>query len=624
MNRPVAIGLIAAIATAACDEGNPPVRMGLNTLQMGNDRGSPFSGSQDQVLLEYDFAQPFDAWSWRGTELTNDANTAVSGLTTTSTPFDLTQDKLVTTSSFGNDAFVQYSSSHAFWMRNVDRGFQEYTQHETMLFAREPEEIFTTISSLQPISACTIPPCNVDQQLRAVLTPNTSPFAATLFYPPSPTWNTSIEAGGPDPLHAFYFTRSFWPTTTTPSGPGARPSGTGSVKNLMVVNHGLCSQFQPYLDTPTKSGVLSTAGATVVEQLMDAIEQQITEGSTSTDGQPNATIQVESSDLVSFLHTADARDPSPQGGFMLAFTGRLANLGSLLLSTINVDVEYANPYLFKLLDGRLTVDPLRQLSAGSGEGPVFFGTDLGPLTGAVIQSTLDPVLLESLTEPLPTNASPTSIAATIFQQSDRAQSFADPPLPCTQGAFGDRIPVSPDPTLPTLECGTTFSNIHDKLLAALSAGHYGDYIGVPPTAFDQMWKDTVLATDATGSFYKNMRCAPGATAPHANQCQMVLPANRINVFPDGVELVFVDDDKEYTNPSYVAWLIVADSSDKTLLPKLCDAPQAGAQLGADPTNFALGSRQFAMATADNKLFAATACTQLSSNPNRYACTIGEK
>lgn len=38
------------------------------------------------------------------------------------------------------------------------------------------------------------------------------------------------------------------------------------------------------------------------------------------------------------------------------------------------------------------------------------------------------------------------------------------------------------------------------------------------------------------------------------RCEYVLPAKRINVLPDGVELVFVDDTRELKNPAFPIWL----------------------------------------------------------------------
>lgn len=101
-------------------------------------------------------------------------------------------------------------------------------------------------------------------------------------------------------------------------------------------------------------------------------------------------------------------------------------------------------------------------------------------------------------------------------------------------------------------------------------------------------------------------------------------ADRLNVFPDGVELVFVDDDEEYNNPLFIAWLILGDSADKTLLSKLCDPPHPGTQSGGAPSNFLLGHRAYANTSLDNKTFSAINCVPVPptpTHPKNYKCTV---
>ena len=50
-----------------------------------------------------------------------------------------------------------------------------------------------------------------------------------------------------------------------------------------------------------------------------------------------------------------------------------------------------------------------------------------------------------------------------------------------------------------------------------------------------------------------------------------MPARRLNVLPDGVELVFVDDDKEYTNPAFIPYIIALNLNQTD---SLCDPPRA--------------------------------------------------
>ena len=164
------LGIGALVATvAACEQGNPPMRYGESTLEFGTASGPSFSGNGTEILLQYNLENPFDAWSFRGSTLVNDANTPVQGLTTTAQPFDLTATPLLTSSSPGVGPFAQYQSSHAFWRSNVDLGFQEAIQHEVVLYARETEETFDglTVFPTAQLFTCVNPPCTVDDSLPA-------------------------------------------------------------------------------------------------------------------------------------------------------------------------------------------------------------------------------------------------------------------------------------------------------------------------------------------------------------------------------------------------------------------------------------------------------------------------
>jgi len=606
----MACGLLGA-TLIQCDVGQPPARAGLSLLEFGNTEGSPFGGgSLNQILLQYYLGQPFDTWSFRGRDLVNDANTPTAGdpafniqaPTTTTQPFDLTQVPLSLTGAPPSD-FVQYRSAHAFWRkpllpRGLPTTFQEFTQHETLLFARAPEEVFAGMFDLKPIPSSGP---TISEQLRADFTTNTWPDAATLIYPPLPNWDTDFHPPGPEAIHAFYSTFDFWQSGTTPSGPGSlpAPNHTGSVKTAMVVDHGLCSQLVPYLDTPTRAGIFPPFATKLFTQAVKTIADQ---------GTTDFSVFLENSDAVSFVHIDDERDTKPFGGFFFGFNAFAMN-GALY-------AQYWHPYTFRLLDGRLTVDPLRDYSS------VYLPTLLGDF-GGIVANLLDGLLLEGVASPLRPTDLPQTVAATVWHTADQSQAFPGVPgFTCTPDPlFGEKIKVVSDPTvIGSNTCSLFFKARKQELQNALQAGHFGSYIGVPASAFDQMFNDTMAAPTEDGFFFKNVRCAP-LVDNGPNQCQMVLPANRINVLPDGVELVFVDDDKEYTNPSFVAWLLLADASNPTLLSRLCDPPQQGSRVAGDL--FRPARRAFAHVTTDNKTFTPTNCVPdpTPTNPNHQNCQV---
>jgi len=545
-------------------------------------------------------------WSFRGSDLVSDANTPgtafapwnIQAPTVTSTPYDLTQVSLHSTTQLP-DNFVQYRSVEAFWRQAVLRtggGFEEAQQHEVLLFARSPEEVFETMASKRPLLNDP-----VSEQIRHDFTSDTWPDSATLIYPPSANWKTSTTGTGPEPIHALESTFDFWQSGATPKNPDGSPT-SGFVKAVEVVDHGFCSQFVAY------SSILPA----IPTQFMSAIEGQLADTVDT-----SATIDLETSDVVSFLRMPDERDAKPDGGFFFGFDANFSTIGSLL-GSVRANAEYWNPYTFKLLDGRLTVDPLR-VDSSAGATVNYLGA-LGPYFGAAFEENLDGALLESLAEPLRPTDTPTSLAGTLWHMADQKQQFpGDPGSPCVPDPnYGEKIKVVGDPTQ-TGSCSSLFLQIKQNLTTTLMSGHFGNFIGVPLTAFAQLWNDTALASH-DGNFYDNFRCAPLVDGG-PNQCQYVLRAQRLNVLPSGVEVVFVDGDKEYSNPSFVIWLVLGD--DKTIvdgqpiLQQMCDPPRAAIQLAGD--QFQLGRRAFEDATADNKLFSATNCVPVGNG--NYNCQV---
>lgn len=454
--------------------------------------------------------------------------------------------------------------------------------------------------------------------VRGAFDADTWPDAASITYPPSANWDTAFHAPGPTAIRAYYARSDFWQSSATPKGPAAAPSGNGSVKATMVVNHGLCSQLVHY------SSILPI----IPTQFLSGIEQQLADDLPIAES-PKETTNLNSSDVVSFVRMADDQDSDPQGGFFFGFDADFSNIGDVpILGAAQAHANYWNPYVFRLLDGRLTVDPLRVDSSAGVEVNVTDALD--PYLAAAFEEGLDGALLESLATPPTLSETPSTLAGVVWQQSDQMQDFpGDPgwwngPAPtCTQDPqLGSKIRVVPDPTQPNAtSCAELFSQMHTHLADSLKANHFGSYVGVPASALTQLWNDTALAS-TDGVTYDNFRCAPlGST----NQCQFVLPAERINVFPDGVELVFVDGDKEYTNPSFVVWLVLGDDSAQVsgapILQQMCDPPRALTASQNSATTFLPLRRAFQHATTDNKLFTATGCTWNGAKHSTCGVTV---
>ncbi len=583
----------AIVSACTNDLGNPPIRSGESLLEFtGPIAFNPAQpASREATLLQYYLGSPFFDWSFRQAALVNDARTPSNGngwtgpAEVTADPFDLAHLGL-------DQPFhaARYRSTHAFWVQtlagppstepNTQPPVRDFAlQHEVVLSARDPQELFQTLVGLAtrltntagfPVLAW-----------RNELTENRWPDAATLVYPPQAGW---VTTNPPAPWQMDYSTFSFWRNGAIPEGPGAEPidrtlkppSRPGSVKAVSVINHGLCSRFIPYTD------VLPT----IAPRFFEAAEKGLLQGRYDDNQTLDAVLAVDDSDTTPFLRTLEDRDTKQQAGFFFTFDIRLGAIRSIPLhGSLNASLSVAQAFAFRLLDGRVTVDPLREVS--------FATTDSGLAPSDAVRAPIDDALLRSLDIVPLENASPNSIAGAVFQQSSQKQEFpglipGDGVL-CTQRAPGDEtIPVSNDPGSDPAECAKLFADINSNLKRALLPGSLATQLtGVDAAAFKQLWQSTALATmvnphtnNPSDIVYKNFRCVTRdakAAGEKVNACRYVVPARRLNPLPDGVEVVFVDDMKEYTNPSYIPWLILLNQTDPNTvkaIDQLCDPPRA--------------------------------------------------
>ena len=88
-----------------------------------------------------------------------------------------------------------------------------------------------------------------------------------------------------------------------------------------------------------------------------------------------------------------------------------------------------------------------------------------------------------------------------------------------------------------------------------------------------------------------MRTAPNGNKTFVNICEYIVPAKRLNTYPDGIEAVFVDDDREVSNPAYPVYLLDRFSATTGSPARLCTH--------APVTQTApLGQRQYAASLRD--------------------------
>ncbi len=232
---------------------------------------------------------------------------------------------------------------------------------------------------------------------------------------------------------------------------------------------------------------------------------------------------------------------------------------------------------WRLFDGRLTVqgEVLNLVGQGSGFGD--------------IQARIPTALTREMDAPLAPGASPSTLTEGVWSQAYSKQRFngipkVQPPFTTCASRPDGRVVVSP--TDPAAPCEPWRKFIRDQLTGgpnalvkpALSS------VGATVIGLSSDEQNEVLtefdATETIGgdTVWKNVRCADlGDIGPNSlpvgPACYYEIPARRINDYPDGVELIFLDQLKELDNPVYPIWLMLlefeAEGQTSTLSP-LCD------------------------------------------------------
>jgi hypothetical protein len=445
--------------------------------------------------------------------------------------------------------FARYSSSHAFWTTLASSNGATrplWTQHEVLLFARDPVEQNRYLRTFLTPNDFNNP--NFPARWRAEWTSALVPDVATMWYPPQANWGTA-------PVDVDLRTQHFW-GGQQPGGPASAPTGTGSVKAVKLINHGVCAQAFPYFTgstDPNKQGLLER----VATELPRFIAAGVIE-----DYQCAGVVK-RWLHVAPFLDFTTEKEDAQLGGFFVNFS---TQFNVILGGGPNLLVHTAEH--LKLLDGRLTTEgeDLFLMGAGTGAGDA--------------ERVLRNALGRAMDGPLRPSDTPKTFAQAVWQAADQQQVYGginlahpgEPTDTCTQRAPNDETIVA-HPAFGDV-CYDFWKTLNSDVDGALAG--VGTTLGLTPEQKTQV-RDTLDATEVRGNtnVLHNFRCVKpkGATEGH---CEYILRAKRLNVLPDAAELVFVDDTREASNPTYPIWLHFLQYGPLSPLPyaSLCGRPVA--------------------------------------------------
>ncbi len=612
--RAVLPSVLALLAAGAC-QGNPPIHTGSGLLEIGVIANTGDRSVLSPQLALYN-ATPFFHWDYRADALTNDAPPSSQPVPE---PFMLPSWAL----DFSPPLFTRYRSDSAFWFNIAGTAtatlpataFDVANQHEVLLFARDPHEFTDTLRSLRlfpdtcgggcdsQIEDVDIAILPVEWDTQWVRTPFNgfripAPVAANVWYPPEAPWQTITPINSPTPTPVTIqsiTTSNFWPTTPVnlgpPGGPGSGPDGSGSIKAVKVINHGVCSNFQPY-----------TTNNSIAPGLLDIASQQLPTIVGMSDCPSIASVEMRWFRGGSFLDFTSNEDSDQIGGVFLNFNIQVNGNGLPTFGTGGPNIVWRSEHQFVLFDGRPTA---------TGEALVTREIDYQGSGAANAYIGLVSTFTKQMSQPLPTSTSFGTVAEAIWKTADEKLVFPPSVLQPTchqRNANDDTIlwTSNPNPT-DTNQCGAFIASTLASVNTALAHANTNPLLtllGVSLSAneVNQIANTTLMARTPAGTF-ANFRCANFPDMNGIQQCQYVLPAKRLNVEPNGFELVFLDEAKELANPVYPIWLMALDqanngqpsivpSTPTALLRGLCDSPTA-------QTPGILGARPFIDVAASN-------------------------
>lgn len=577
----LALGVAVSGVGATC--GNPPIRVGGSLLDFGTV--TPASGEVTRLSLTP--GSPFFHWDFRDWALVG--NRLGTSDPPPLDPFQLPafglNDPFLDPGALG--VFARYDSQHAFWVTLLEQ-FEMYNQHEVLMFLRDPREQTAKMRAFLPqYGTLTNLIAQFPSDWQALWAANLVPGAATIWYPPQIGWNgNDPEAQTTTPVTVSPVLRQMFGNSSY-VGAAAEPDGKGSIKAVKIINHGLCSQAAPYFHVDPVT--LEHDG------LLDKIADQFPKAFANTvlaDHCPTGNVKSLWTTVSPWLDFTQEREDAQLGGFLLN-----------LAVDVAVTVFQAGPRMvprsihqWRLLDGRLTTNGEMLVTANND------GTDSDPSI-----RSLSLALTRTPDATLSPNDSGGSLAGSIFHASDEKQVYTGDvgftACDITQSDDGS-IPL---PLLAADQCGFFYDAFKTSVVNAIPV--VGPILGIDAIGSQQIF-ETLNATTTKNSqtVSKNFRCVHRAqnASPTEGTCEYVIRAKRLNVLPDAAELVFIDDQKEYSNPTYPLWLHLlhfkfGGGATANAIEKLCDRP-------TQQTPGATSLRLFTNLIRGNRSFTCSSCT----------------
>lgn len=400
---------------------------------------------------------------------------------------------------------------------------------EVDLFALDPSSLADTMTNMLPI----VEMATGSDQMWALLVqsePYNPPAAAIPF--PAPPGLAPLP-----PLTVALSTSLFLAPGAQPLlGDASNPSGTGSVKAARIYDHGSCSSFQPALP--------------VYQQIFSTFDKYYACAFDNAGATPQRTY----SHLATQLRNTQNDPTNPSDGFV--FDGYY---GAGVPVYSNITIFFNQAYFFYASDGLVQVQAGKTfLSVNGHNSDQVFGTMKGVLNGWGAPDNSDESVAKQLN-------------SFIENQQTRDLFGGNPVFACKAGG------VVSDGLTTALQHAYQ-SDCQD----AINALGFAIDSGAPKLQLSpqetKALKNSLGAKwpydDGKGPYWSYWRCVPrppGSTP--ANQCEFTVPAKRLNVYPDGLELVWFDG-KELNNAAYALYVAsFANGAPKGATQKLCSFTQ---------------------------------------------------
>jgi hypothetical protein len=333
-----------------------------------------------------------------------------------------------------------------------------------------------------------------------------------------PTCATAVE------LHK----QQFW-LNDVPFGPAASPAPAGAIKAARVYDHGRCSRAQPLKDQ-------------LWDQSFDGWDQFVDEiGSVAVVD----AVQRYWMNAATWLDHGEGDSNDIRGGFLVDMSLNVETA----FYTNDVNVDAAASYTFGLSDaGVLEVSKEVLVLDVDGVDYVLGGPEglsLGTLIGNAVGDTEDRVSdqLEKIREKINERARKEQVRD-IFNSNTACQpATVETDCNLQQGALLAAIAVG----------AATMNASGEESFDLVSAN--SDGVRMIEAAANQWVCEPELKIDPS---------CPPAIPCMVHTCKFIMPAKRLNVHPDEVEIVWFDG-KEVDNPAYAVWVAAHANADVEML-----------------------------------------------------------